>query len=47
LTLLGSSTISPHGQITIPKKAREKFDLNPGDTVAFYVEDERLILKKG
>jgi AbrB family looped-hinge helix DNA binding protein len=40
--------MSPHGQITIPKKAREQLKLKSGDVIAFYADDEgRLFLQKG
>lgn len=38
--------ISEKGQITIPKKYREKFGLRPGDEVDFEEEDGKLVLKK-
>jgi AbrB family looped-hinge helix DNA binding protein len=46
LQLLGSSTIGTRGQITIPKKAREEFDLNPGDVILFVKEAGQLVLKE-
>jgi len=44
--ILGSSKIGTRGQITIPKKAREKFDLKTGDIVIFIEENGQLIIKK-
>jgi len=45
-TLLGSSKIGTRGQITIPKKAREKFNLKTGDIVIFVEENGKLLIKK-
>lgn len=45
-TILGSSKIGTRGQITIPKKAREEFNLNPGDVLIFLKEDNKLIIRK-
>jgi len=44
--ILGSSKIGTRGQVTIPKKARDKFGLKPGDILLFFSEDEKLILRK-
>lgn len=37
------------GQVTIPKKIRDKFGVKPGDLVDFIIEDERvyLVFRKG
>ena len=40
------SKISYKFQITIPKEAREKFDLNEGDRIVFIKEREKLIIAK-
>ncbi len=45
-TILGSSRIGTRGQITIPKKAREKFHLKTGDIVIFVEENGKLIIRK-
>jgi len=45
-TILGSSKIGARGQITIPKKAREKFNLKTGDIVIFVEENGKLFIKK-
>jgi len=45
-TLLGSSKIGTRGQITIPKKAREKFSLKTGDIVIFVEENGKLLIKR-
>lgn len=45
-TILGSSKIGTRGQLTIPKKAREKFNLKAGDIVIFVEENGKLIIKK-
>ena len=38
--------ISKKGQISIPKRVREKLGIVPGDMVAFEQVDEGFILKK-
>ncbi len=41
------SIVSKNGQITIPKKIREDFDLKEGSIVRFvYTTSNKLILKK-
>jgi len=45
-TILGSSKIGTRGQITIPKKAREEFNLKPGDVLVFLKEDDKLVIRK-
>jgi len=44
--VLGASKIGTRGQVTIPKKAREEFDLDTGDIVVFVTDKNQLILKK-
>jgi AbrB family looped-hinge helix DNA binding protein len=39
-------TVSPTGQITIPKKAREKLKIKAGDKLLLYEENGKLTLKK-
>jgi AbrB family looped-hinge helix DNA binding protein len=45
-TLLGSSKIGTRGQITIPKKAREEFNLKTGEIVLFLNDSGKLVIKK-
>jgi len=44
--ILGSSKIGARGQVTIPKRAREEFDLKIGDIVIFIKEGKNLIIRK-
>ena len=44
--ILGSSKIGTRGQVTIPKKARDKFKLKTGDVILFIRENEKLVIKK-
>ena len=37
----GTATLGERGQIVIPKKARELFQLNPGDTLIILGDEER------
>jgi antitoxin PrlF len=37
-------TLSPKGQITLPKEAREILDLRAGDSIAVSVADGKLVL---
>jgi len=39
--------VLPKGQITIPKKIREKLRIEAGDTLVVESSTDRLILKKG
>ncbi len=45
--ILGTGTLSMKGQTTIPKNAREKFELKPGDIIAFLEKDGNLVIRKG
>lgn len=45
--VVGSSTITRKSQVTIPKKARERFNLQEGDLIMFIEEAGRLYLVKG
>jgi len=45
--ILGLSKLSAKYQVTIPKDARERFNLHVGDRILFVEEDGKLILKKG
>lgn len=44
--VLGTSTITRKFQLTMPKKAREKFGLDEGDLIMFIEENGRLFLAK-
>jgi len=41
-----SAKISKGGKVTIPKKIREKFDLEEGDTIYFENENGKLVVYK-
>ena len=45
--VLGVSRLSPKNQVTIPKDARIRFNLNPSDRIIFQDEDGKLIITKG
>lgn len=38
-----SATITSKGQVTIPKKIREQFQLKPGDTIDFEIDSHNTI----
>jgi len=40
------SVITQKGQVTIPKKIRNKLNVKHGDEVVFNVEDEKVIVRK-
>lgn len=40
------SVISEKGQITIPKRIRDKFGLHPGTEIEFSAEEETIVLTK-
>lgn len=42
-----STKVNQRGQITIPKKLREKYNLQPGSEVLFDEVDGHLVLEKG
>lgn len=44
--ILGISKISYKFQVTIPKEARERFQLEEGEKIVFIEEDDRLFLAK-
>jgi len=46
-TLSGSSKVTSRGQITVPQELREKHGIQPGDTVYFLEEEDRILLRKG
>lgn len=37
-------TLSPKGQITLPKEMREELGLRPGDTLVYTVVDQQLVI---
>ena len=43
--IYGASKIQIKGQVTIPKEAREEFNLKVGETVIFVKEDGKLVIK--
>ncbi len=40
------SKISSKNQITVPKEVRERLGIQPGDILAYDIEDERVILRR-
>jgi len=44
--ILGISKITWKFQVTIPKRVREKFNLNKGDVLVFVEENGKLIITK-
>ena len=42
--ILGMTTITAKFQVTIPKKFRNKYNLNEGDTIAFVEEGGKVYL---
>jgi AbrB family looped-hinge helix DNA binding protein len=47
-TLRGYSKVTSKGQITIPQDLRIEYDIKPGDTIFFLVNEKReLVLRKG
>ena len=40
-----SATITSKGQVTIPAEVRRKLSLKSGDKVAFYLENDRVVMK--
>jgi len=44
--ILGMSSITYKFQVTIPKKVREKHNLQEGDTITFIEENDRIYLAK-
>lgn len=41
-----TSKLSSKGQVTIPGSIRKAVGLEPGDRVAYEIEDERIIIKR-
>ena len=44
--IIGTSTISEKGQVTIPKEIRDKLGIMQGDRLIFDLEGEKIIVKK-
>ncbi len=44
--ILGMTTISYKFQVTIPKKVREKYHLQEGETIMFVEENDKIYLAK-
>ena len=44
--IISIGTMSARGQIAIPSDIRKELDLNEGNKILFFLEDDRLILKK-
>lgn len=40
MKLYGTATIGPKWQIVIPKEARDRLNLNPGDSVTIITKDD-------
>ena len=45
--LRGSSKVTAKGQVTVPQELRGEFNIKPGDTIYFMIENGTLILRKG
>ena len=39
------ATIGQRGQVVIPKPIRDAYDLRPGETVRFGIEDNRIVIR--
>lgn len=44
--IVGTSSISEKGQITIPKEIRDKLGIVQGDRLIFDLKDDMIIIKK-
>ncbi len=44
--MTGTTTLTPKGQVTIPKVVRERMGLKPFDQIEFYIEDGETKLRK-
>lgn len=44
--IVGTSTISEKGQVTIPKEIRDKLGIIQGDRLIFDLKDDLIIIKK-
>lgn len=45
MTLEIEAKIGRRGQVVIPKPIREAYDLRPGETVRFGIEDGRIVIR--
>ena len=44
ISLVGTTTVGPKGQVVIPVEAREKMELKPGDKViVLYLDDHKTV----
>lgn len=44
ISLVGTVTVGPKGQVVIPAEVREKMNIEPGDKlVALYLEDKQAV----
>lgn len=41
-----ATSLSPKGQVTVPKAIRDRFGLKPFDKIEFYVENDEVKLRK-
>ncbi len=41
-TFYGNVKVGERGQIVIPKKARERYDINPGDSLMIYSDNDKV-----
>jgi AbrB family looped-hinge helix DNA binding protein len=44
--ILGMAKVTPKGSTTIPAAARQKFKINPGDSLLFIEKDGELVVRK-
>lgn len=42
----GITTVTQKGQITLPKKIRDKFNISPRDNVVVKIEDNKIVVDK-
>jgi AbrB family looped-hinge helix DNA binding protein len=43
IKLYGTTTVGPKWQVVIPKEIRDKLDINPGDSMAIIMKENRFI----
>jgi len=46
MTQAGISSVSRKGQVTIPKEARRRLKLKPGDKVVFLIREDGVLIRK-